>query len=134
MIKDGHVATLNSRNGLPCDSVRAAIEDAGHAVWLEMGCGLARISPNEFEAWAADPGRSVHSTVFGSSDGAIQQARGGYSPKAARLNNGQLWFATDAGVMMVDPAHLPLTNSRRRSTSSRSSPTARWFRTGVYLR
>ncbi len=107
-IKDGHVATLNSRNGLPCDSVRAAIEDAGHAVWLEMACGLARISPNEFEAWAADPGRSVHSTVFGSSDGAIQQTGGGYSPKATRLNNGQLWFVTNAGVMMVDPQHLPV--------------------------
>ncbi len=106
-IKDGHVATLNSRNGLPCDSVRAAVEDAGHAVWLEMACGLARISPEEFEAWASDPGRSVHSTVFGSSDGAIQQTGGGYSPRATMLNNGQLWFATNAGVMMVDPRHLP---------------------------
>ena len=50
---------------------------------------------------------SVHSTVFGSSDGAIQQTGGGYSPRAARLNNGQLWFATNAGVSVVDPAHLP---------------------------
>jgi signal transduction histidine kinase len=106
-IKDGDVATLNTRNGLPCDSVRAAIEDAGHSVWLEMPCGLARITPNEFEAWAAHPDRKVNSTVFDRSDGVIQQTRGGYSPKAARLNNGQLWFATGGGVMMVDPAHLP---------------------------
>ena len=98
-----------TRNGLPCDSVRAAIEDAGHAVWLEMACGLARISPNEFEAWAAHPDRSVNSTVFGASDGVIQQTRGGYSPRAARLNNGQLWFATDRRRdAWSTRAHLPV--------------------------
>ena len=106
-IKDGHVATLNTRNGLPCDSVRAALEDAGHAVWLEMACGLARISANEFEAWAASPHRSVTSTVFAASDGVIKQSSGGYSPRAATVKNGQLWFSTIAGVLMVDPSHLP---------------------------
>ena len=106
-IKDGHVATLNSRNGLPCDSVRAAVEDAGHAVWLYLDCGLARISPNEFEAWAAHPDRPVSSTVFGASDGVIKQTSAGQNPKAARLKDGQLWFATLRGVSMVDPANLP---------------------------
>jgi len=109
-IKDGHVATLNSRNGLPCDSVRSAIEDDERAVWLYLACGMARISRSEFEAWAADPHRPVKSTIFDASDGVTKQGLGGYSPKAARLKDGQLWFATNRGVSIVDPRHLPVNN------------------------
>ena len=75
------MATLNTRNGLPCDSVRAAIEDARHAVWLEMACGLALITPNEFEAWAAHPDRTVNSTVFGPSDGVSSKPGAATAPK-----------------------------------------------------
>ena len=105
-IKGGHATTLNSKSGLPCDSVRAAIEDDEHAVWLYMSCGLARISPNDFEAWASDPHLPVKSTLFETSDGVPKQFLGGYGPKATKLTDGQLWFATNRGVSIVDPHHL----------------------------
>ncbi|MBV8524561.1 MAG: hypothetical protein JOY71_20970, partial [Acetobacteraceae bacterium] len=105
-IRDGHVATLNSRNGLPCDFIRAAIEDDDHAVWLYLACGLVRISRNEFEAWTADPKHAVTNTFFDASDGAVKQPSVGYVPRAAKLKNGQLWFSTLRGVSIVDPRHL----------------------------
>ncbi|HLK65228.1 MAG TPA: two-component regulator propeller domain-containing protein [Bryobacteraceae bacterium] len=105
-IKDGHVATLNSRNGLPCDSVRAALEDDDDAEWIYLACGLVRISRNELAAWTADPKRPVKSTFFDASDGAAKQIAGGNNPKVAKLKGGQLWFATARGVSIVDPHHL----------------------------
>src|SRR5580704_12213602 len=58
-LKDGHIATLSSRNGLPCDPVTWVMEDDDH-FWLNMGCGLVRIARAELDAWAAtadkDPG------------------------------------------------------------------------------
>jgi signal transduction histidine kinase/ligand-binding sensor domain-containing protein len=106
-IKDNHVATLNSRNGLPCDTVHWMIEDDDHTAWLYTSCGLARISKAEMDAWIADPSRSVKSTLFDSSSGVeIAALAGGYSPQVTKSSDGRLWFATPAGVSIIDPQHL----------------------------
>jgi ligand-binding sensor domain-containing protein len=42
-IKDGRVATLTSRNGLPCDGTNWTIEDDERSLWLYMRC--ARVRP-----------------------------------------------------------------------------------------
>ena len=44
MIKNGRVATLTSKNGLPCDTVHWVMEDDDHSVWLYTACGLVRIA------------------------------------------------------------------------------------------
>ena len=66
-MSDGPIATLNSANGLPCDSVHWMIEDDADDAWLYTRCGLLRIARTELDAWvpikaAGDP------TVFGTSD------------------------------------------------------------------
>ena len=68
-MKNGRVATLTSKNGLPCDAVHWVMEDDDHSFWLYMACGLVRIARPELDAWATDPKRTIQSTVFDSSDG-----------------------------------------------------------------
>ena len=68
-IKDGHIATLTSRNGLPCDAVHWTIEDDDHSFWLYTACGLVRIARTELDAWIADPKRRVETTVWDAADG-----------------------------------------------------------------
>ena len=58
-MKNGRLATLSARNGLPCDSVTWAIEDDDHAFWLYMACGLVRIARPELDAWVADRRRTI---------------------------------------------------------------------------
>ena len=36
-VKNGRVATLTSRNGLPCDTVHWVMEDDDHSFWLYTG-------------------------------------------------------------------------------------------------
>jgi hypothetical protein len=43
-VKDEHIATMTQKNGLPCDEIHWSMEDADHAVWLYMPCGLVRIA------------------------------------------------------------------------------------------
>ena len=43
-IKGGHVATLTSRNGLPCDGTNWTIDDDDGSLWLYTRCGLVRIT------------------------------------------------------------------------------------------
>jgi len=113
-LKDGHVATLTGKNGLPCDSVHWSMEDDAHALWLYTACGLVRIARSELDAWVAaveedgDAQPTIHVTVFDSSDGVINVVGAGhYSPQVAKSSDGRLWFADLDGVSVVDPRHLP---------------------------
>jgi signal transduction histidine kinase/ligand-binding sensor domain-containing protein len=107
-LKNGHIATLSSRNGLPCDAVHSALEDDAHSFWLFTACGLVRIARSELDAWTADPKHMIKTAVFDSSDGIRSTAdAGGYTPQAAKSADGKLWFASLDGVGVVDPGHLP---------------------------
>jgi len=113
-LKNGRIATLTSKNGLPCDAVHWVVEDDDHAFWMYMPCGLVRIPRIEIDAWIAtvdedkDATRRIQATVFDNSDGASSRAdAGGYTPHVAKSVDGKLWFATVDGVSIVDPHHLP---------------------------
>ena len=51
-LKNGRIATLTSKNGLPCDAVQWTMEDEAQSVWLMMPCGLVRVARSELDAWA----------------------------------------------------------------------------------
>jgi signal transduction histidine kinase/ligand-binding sensor domain-containing protein len=108
-IKDGHIATLTSRNGLPCDEVHWSMEDDDHAVWLFMPCGLVRIERSELDGWASDARRAVQVATFDSSNGVRSVgAYGGTGPHVAKSPDGRIWFITLDGVSVIDPHHLPI--------------------------
>ena len=107
-LKNGRIATLSSKNGLPCDAVHWMMEDDFHSVWLYTACGLVRIARTELDAWASDPKRKVHVTVFDSSDGVRSHSiAGDYTPHVAKTTDGKLWFPTFDGISVIDPRHLP---------------------------
>src|SRR5262249_50883781 len=74
-LKNGRIATLTGKNGLPCDTVHWAMEDDARSLWLYTACGLVRIARAEMDAWSAaaekdkDTKWTIHATVFDSSDG-----------------------------------------------------------------
>jgi len=113
-IRGGRVATMTTRNGLPCDAVNWEIEDDANSSWLYMPCGLVRIARSELDAWGAavdnahDAARTVRVTVLDSSDGVRSlAAAGGYTPRVTKAPDGRLWFGGNDGASVVDPAHLP---------------------------
>ena len=110
-VKDGRIATLTSKNGLPCDEVHWTIAGDEQSVWLGMPCGLIRVARAELDTWAANPQRAIHTTVFDGSDGARMASRvGGANPRAAKAPDGKLWFVISDGISVVDPRHIPFNN------------------------
>jgi ligand-binding sensor domain-containing protein len=112
-LKNGRVATLSSRNGLPCDSVHWVIQDNDHSFWLFTPCGLVRIARSELDAWVAavdqnkDTKPTIHASVFDSSDGVRSLASGGhFGPQVARTSDGRIWFLPWDGVSVVHPHNL----------------------------
>jgi len=111
-IKDGHIATLNTKNGLPCDTVLWSIEDNDRSAWLYTACGLVRISRSELDAWIADPKRTIQTNVWNATDGVVlrETAPSYYSPSVAKSTDGRFWFNTVDGIQVVDPRHLAFNN------------------------
>jgi len=109
-LSNGRIATLTSKNGLPCDAAQWTMEDDARSVWLNMPCGLVRIARSELNSWAAAPdktGRKIQNTVFDSSDGVRSRARASaVTPRVAKSPDGKLWFYTPGGISVVDPRHL----------------------------
>jgi ligand-binding sensor domain-containing protein/signal transduction histidine kinase len=114
-LKDGRVATLTTRDGLPCNAVHWMIEDNAHSLWLYTSCGLIRVARTELDAWAGaldkdkDAKRTIKVTVFDGSDGVLSHSVYpiGFSPPVGRSTDGRLWFPGVGGVSVVDPSHLP---------------------------
>ena len=107
-IKNGRIATLTSRNGLPCDAAHWMMEDDEHSVWVYLACGLVRIARSDLDAWARDPKRTVPTTVFDASDGVTSFALGTlFNPQVSKAADGRIWFVSGDGVSVIDPRHIP---------------------------
>jgi signal transduction histidine kinase/ligand-binding sensor domain-containing protein len=109
-IKDGHVATLTSRNGLPCDTIHWTMEDDDRSLWLYTACGLVHIARSELDAWIADAQRMIETTVWDAADGVRLHpiAPASFGPIVAKSADGKLWFLSGEGVDVIDPHHLPV--------------------------
>jgi signal transduction histidine kinase/ligand-binding sensor domain-containing protein len=112
-IKASHIATLDKRNGLPCDAVSSSIQDGEGSTWLYTECGLIRISRTDLDAWAAgvDRGKvpaTIHPIVLDDSDGvrSVDTNNSSVTPHITKAPDGKLWFVAYDGVTVVDPRHL----------------------------
>src|SRR5208283_2231323 len=107
-LKDGRIATLTQKNGLPCDSLDWIMEDDKDSFWLNMTCGLVRIAAKEMGSWVADSRRTVQAAVFDGSDGVRSHTfYSSTTPHVAKTPDGRIWFSTWDGLSVVDPRHLP---------------------------
>jgi len=105
---NGRLATLTTANGLPCDPIHTIVEDNCGALWLNSACGLVRISSSEVSRWSANPKGKIAARLYSADDGMqVRPTPSGYFRRAAKSNDGRLWFAVLDGVAVVDPAHLP---------------------------
>jgi dienelactone hydrolase len=117
-LKNGRIAALSGKNGLPCDSVHWVVEDDAHAFWLVTPCGVLRIDRPELEAWAAavdrdkDAKRTVQPRYSTVRTGVRSRAfAGGYTPHDAKSAAGKI-FTTFDGVSVIEPRHVAFNKLR----------------------
>ncbi|HEY7888933.1 MAG TPA: two-component regulator propeller domain-containing protein [Steroidobacteraceae bacterium] len=107
-LENGRIATLTSKNGLPCDPAMWTLEDNQHSLWVYTACGLVRIARPELSAWIAHPGRRIEATVLGPQDGVRLRSISAtsFAPRAAIGADGKIWFLSGGGVQVLDPGHI----------------------------
>ena len=99
---------FTTANGLPCNGVRALVEDGHGALWLHTDCGLVLIPRAELDSWSAHPEAKAAIRVFDAADGMRRSVQAiGYSRQAVRARDGRLWFVSQDGAAVVNPDRLP---------------------------
>jgi ligand-binding sensor domain-containing protein/signal transduction histidine kinase len=106
----GRFSRFRRSEGLLENAVNCVLEDDFGYLWLSGLRGIYRIKREQLNAVA--DGRIDASTVqvaaFGAADGMESTETNGESqPAGWKARDGRLWFATTAGVVVIDPKTIP---------------------------
>jgi PAS domain S-box-containing protein len=103
----GWAIFVTTQQGLFDDTIWAILADGAGSLWLSSNRGIARLSQQELNAYAAGQRSTIRSVVYGQADGMRNHECNGQSnPVGFRTRDGRLWFATIRGAAIIDPAHL----------------------------
>lgn len=101
------VTTLSQRQGLFDETIHEIIPDDFGRLWMSSNRGLFWIAWEEANAVLDGRLTSLRSTSYTERDGMRnREGNGGFQPSAARTSDGRLWFATQDGVAIIDPAAI----------------------------
>lgn len=94
-----------TKDGLHDNGVFQILEDSRHNFWMDSNRGISRVARTELDDFALGRIRSVRATVFGVEDGLpTLECNGGRQPGGLQAPDGRLWFPTQDGLAIVDPA------------------------------
>lgn len=108
-LKDGRFTRYTVREGLFNDGAFQILEDSQGYLWMSSNRGIYRVSKRELNELAMGKRASVNSIAYTKSEGLRNaECNGGLWPAGIRARNGELWFPTQDGVAVIDPAHVEI--------------------------
>ncbi len=113
VLDDDKFHHISTEQGLYDPVVSQMVEDDFGFLWIGSTRGIFRIDLSNVEAWLNDPTKTVTSIVYGKTHGLSNiEVISDYKPGASRASNGIIEFATNKGVVRVDPEDIAFTNSK----------------------
>jgi diguanylate cyclase (GGDEF)-like protein len=103
--RDGRFASITSAGGLFANSAFVMLLDANDNYWMSSDRGIYRVGRRQLNAYLDGRMAAVSSVSYGIPDGMRStEANGGRQPAGILARDGRLWFPTQDGVVVVDPA------------------------------
>lgn len=103
---NGVWTTWGTRQGVPEGGICGIVEDQHGWLWFITQQGLSWLSRDRLSQSPRAPG-NLEFTPYGQSDGERLAGKPQMAnPRCARSRDGRLWFGTDNGVAIVDPARI----------------------------
>jgi len=105
--RNGTFANFTTRDGLPSDFIcNIQLDQSGH-LWIGSYAGIFELDKHRMDQYSVGHPDLLNPFVLDESDGlASLEIAGGNQPSACQTADGRLWFATSAGVAVVDPARI----------------------------
>jgi diguanylate cyclase (GGDEF)-like protein len=98
------LARFTTSSGLYDDVAWSILDDGRGHLWMGSNRGIYRVAKKDLEEQAAGRIPIIESKVYGIADGMRRRETNWGNPPAIRARDGRLWFATTAGLVIVDPA------------------------------
>ncbi len=101
------IVRIGSKDGLFDEVIHQILEDDAGRLWMNTNRGIFWVPRAELSAFANGKISRVHSTAYTERDGIRNhEGNGGVQPAGAKGLDGRLWFPTQDGVVVVDPANV----------------------------
>jgi PAS domain S-box-containing protein len=109
-ISDGRVTHYTKQSGLFDDYPSRALSDNDGNLWISTPNGIYMAKRKELDDYADGLGSPIRPAVYGIADGmkTSEASSPASQPGGWRTHDGTLWFATQKGVVAIDPKHLML--------------------------
>lgn len=102
-----HITRYREADGLFAEGIHTILEDDFGRFWMSSNRGLFWVTRAGLDAFAAGRERRIFSVGYDESDGLRdREANGGTQSPGVKASDGRLWFATQAGAVVVDPAEV----------------------------
>ena len=103
-LKQDHFSTVSINQGLPSSYICSIEQDNSGNYWIGSHSGIFRIQKSEMGQCLNKEIPAVHPLVYGIGDGMPTLAcSGGFQPVAFKTGDGQLWFSTTKGIVVINP-------------------------------
>ncbi len=109
---DGTTVTFGRENGVQAEGIAAILTDQAGNLWVSTRRGILRYERASLEGVARGEAPRPVVRRFTTADGMRSEEATGtlQQPAAWRTHDGRLLFATQKGVVVVNPSHLPVNN------------------------
>jgi signal transduction histidine kinase/DNA-binding response OmpR family regulator/streptogramin lyase len=107
---DKRIRHVGARDGLYDETIHQILSDDAGRFWMNTNRGVFWVRGEELHDFVAGKTSRVHATSYTERDGLNnREGNGGFFPAGAKTRDGRLWFPTQDGVVMIDPARLSTT-------------------------
>ncbi len=94
-------------DGLFDEVIHQILEDDFGRLWMSTNRGIFWVNRAELIAFASGETEQIHSMAYTERAGLRnREANGGAQPAGIKASDGRLWFPTQDGAVVVDPANL----------------------------
>jgi signal transduction histidine kinase len=98
------IATIGAAHGLPTGWIVQLLEDGQGRLWASSSKGIFWVEKRELEEVAEGRRQRVNPSLYDASDGIQMRWESFGHPAGFKDGQGRLWFATNSGIAVVDPA------------------------------
>jgi len=107
LFRDGHFTNFTSKDGLFGGGVFTIQEDGNGNLWMTSNRGLFRVSKRELMEFASKTRKPLDCVSYGRPDGMRSfECNGSSQPVSCRTRDGNLWFATTKGAVILEPGPI----------------------------
>ena len=107
-LRDGKLGAVRPLDGLWDGGAQTLLEDSAGYFWMTCNRGFFRVARTELDDFVEGRIQKVTSTGFGPGDALRSTSFAGGLQHAGAIDaQGQLWLPSMAGLLIVDPLHLP---------------------------